>query len=43
MKIKHALVKKEVQKKKIDSLKKAFKAMEDILPDKGHTEFINET
>ena len=42
MKLKHSTLKTAVDKKKIASLKKAFKAMEDILPGKDKTEFIND-
>jgi len=42
MKLKHSTLRTQVEKKKIASLKIAFKAMEDILPAKDKTEFIND-
>lgn len=42
MKIKVSLLRTQVEKKKSKTLKLAFKFMEDVLPQKGATEFIND-
>jgi len=42
MKIKLANLRTQVEKKKIGSVKKAYKSMEEILPAKEKTEFIND-